>query len=312
MEAVAERAAEDLPVHPSPFREGTLACTGIEFCKLAIVDTKGRAQELYRELDCGWVECGGIRLACTPEREQEIHRQVAWARTFGLPLELIAAEEAREKFPLMVTDGVRVGSFLPTDGYLDPSLLTHALAEKARKGGAKIFTHTRVTAIGVERGRVTSVETEWGTIECEVVVNAGGMYAAEIGRMARKVAAGLPAGATEKQKLAALERHLFREKGFHGSRGDYYNRSNSYLSEVIDDREGLPITLSVLYLELARRLERETGGDPAQIIDRAYRLALGRAPTDEEQKLSVEYLREQPLAEFALALFNLNGFLYVP
>src|SRR3954454_20322505 len=38
--------------------------------------------ELYRTLDCGWVECGGIRLACTPEREQEIHRQVAWARTF--------------------------------------------------------------------------------------------------------------------------------------------------------------------------------------------------------------------------------------
>src|SRR5205807_5544908 len=46
--------------------------------------------ELYRELDCGWVECGGIRLACTPEREEEVLRQVAWARTFGLPLELIS------------------------------------------------------------------------------------------------------------------------------------------------------------------------------------------------------------------------------
>ena len=48
---VAELAAEDLPVHPSPFREGTMACTGIEFCKLAIVETKARAQALYRELD---------------------------------------------------------------------------------------------------------------------------------------------------------------------------------------------------------------------------------------------------------------------
>jgi glycine/D-amino acid oxidase-like deaminating enzyme len=140
--------------------------------------------ELYRTLDCGWAECGGIRLACTPEREQEIHRQVAWARTFGLPLELISAQEAQERFPLMVTDGVRVGSFLPTDGYLDPSQLTYALADGARAGGARIFTHTRVNAIGVERGAVRSVETEWGTIECEVVVNAGGMYAAEIGRMA--------------------------------------------------------------------------------------------------------------------------------
>ena len=63
--------------------------------------------ELYRRLkdesdfDPGWTECGGLRLACTPEREQEIHRQVAWAQTFGLPLELLSATEAQERFPLM-------------------------------------------------------------------------------------------------------------------------------------------------------------------------------------------------------------------
>jgi len=146
--------------------------------------------ELYRrlaaesEFDPGWVECGGIRLACTPEREQEIHRQVAWAKTFGLPLELISPQEAQERFPLMVTDGVRVASFLPTDGYLDPSQLTYALADGARRGGVQIFTHTRVEGIDVEDGAVTRVRTEWGDIECEVVVNAGGMYAAEIGRLA--------------------------------------------------------------------------------------------------------------------------------
>jgi 4-methylaminobutanoate oxidase (formaldehyde-forming) len=140
--------------------------------------------ELYRTLDCGWVECGGIRLACTPEREEEVHRQVAWARTFGLPLQLVSAGEARELFPLMVTDGVRVGSYLPTDGYLDPSQLTYALAEGAREGGARIFTHTRVTGIDVRDGAVRGVSTEWGDIEAEVVVNAGGMYAAEIGRLA--------------------------------------------------------------------------------------------------------------------------------
>src|SRR3954468_16069539 len=140
--------------------------------------------ELYRTLDCGWVECGGIRLACTAEREEEVHRQVAWARTFGLPLELVSAEEARDLFPLMVTDGVRVGSYLPTDGYLDPSQLTYALAEGARTAGARIFTHTRVTGIDVRDGRVRAVETEWGDVECEIVVDAAGMYAAEIARMA--------------------------------------------------------------------------------------------------------------------------------
>lgn len=145
--------------------------------------------ELYGELDCGWVQCGGIRLACTPEREQEVLRQVAWAKTFGLPLELISADEAREMFPLMDTAGVRCGSYLASDGYLDPSLLTMALAEGARAGGARIFTHTRVTAIDVDEQvpghpRVRGVQTEWGPIEAEVVVNAGGMFAAEIGRMA--------------------------------------------------------------------------------------------------------------------------------
>lgn len=146
--------------------------------------------ELYRTLDCGWVQCGGIRLACTPEREQEVMRQVAWAKTFGLPLELISAEQARELFPLMSTDGVRCASYLPSDGYLDPSLLTTALADGARAGGCRIFTHTRVTGIDVDRAgladsaRVRGVQTEWGPIEAEVVVDAGGMFAAEIGRLA--------------------------------------------------------------------------------------------------------------------------------
>src|SRR5579859_2030641 len=146
--------------------------------------------ELYRRLaaetdtDPGWVECGGIRLACTPEREQELDRQVAWARTFGLPLERISPSEAQELFPLMVCDGVRAASYLPTDGYLDPSQLTYALAGGARRGGAQIFTHTRVNAIDVGDGRVRGVRTEWGDIEAEIVVNAGGMYAAQIGRLA--------------------------------------------------------------------------------------------------------------------------------
>jgi serine protease Do len=79
-------------------------------------------------------------------------------------------------------------------------------------------------------------------------------YRGEVERMAKKVASSLKKGASEQDKLDALDRFLFRERGFHGSRGDYYNRSNSYLSEVIDDREGLPLTLAILYLELAKRL----------------------------------------------------------
>jgi regulator of sirC expression with transglutaminase-like and TPR domain len=80
------------------------------------------------------------------------------------------------------------------------------------------------------------------------------VYRREIERMARDLNASISPDSDEAAKLAALNKYLFTERGFHGSRGDYYNRTNSYLNEVIDDREGLPITLSVLYMELARRL----------------------------------------------------------
>jgi glycine cleavage system aminomethyltransferase T/glycine/D-amino acid oxidase-like deaminating enzyme len=142
--------------------------------------------ELYRELgeDCGWIECGGIRLASSEERMEELRRQAGWAKTFGLPLELISADEARELFPLLSTEGVLGAALLPTDGYLDPSQLTFALAERAREGGVAIHTNARVTGIDSERGRVTRVRTERGNIEAENVVIAGGMFAAELGRLA--------------------------------------------------------------------------------------------------------------------------------
>jgi S1-C subfamily serine protease/regulator of sirC expression with transglutaminase-like and TPR domain len=79
-------------------------------------------------------------------------------------------------------------------------------------------------------------------------------YQAEVERMAKKAAEGLPKDAADEAKLKALDTFFFEKRGFHGSRGDYYSRSNSYLNEVIDDREGIPITLSVLYMDLARRL----------------------------------------------------------
>jgi serine protease Do len=77
---------------------------------------------------------------------------------------------------------------------------------------------------------------------------------AEVERLAASVAARLPEDADPAARLAMLEKVLFEELGFHGSRGDYYNRSNSYVNEVLDDREGIPITLAVVYIELARRL----------------------------------------------------------
>lgn len=140
--------------------------------------------ELYRTLDAGWTECGGIKLASTPERMAEIRRQIGWARTFGLPLEEISVAEAVTLFPLMDPEGVVGAAYLPTDGQIDPSQLCYALATRAREGGATLRTRTRVLGIETAGGRVTGVRTDQGDIDCEIVVNCGGMFAAEIGRMA--------------------------------------------------------------------------------------------------------------------------------
>jgi hypothetical protein len=61
----------------------------------------------------------------------------------------------------------------------------------------------------------------------------------------------------------------------------------------------------------AERLQSEVGADPEQLVERAYRIATGRMPTEAERKPAVEFLKTQPLSEFALAIFNLNDFLYV-
>ena len=79
-------------------------------------------------------------------------------------------------------------------------------------------------------------------------------YRRQVDRIAGELAAKVTKDMDDKAKLALLNRHLFTENGFHGSRSDYYNKANSYLNEVLDDREGLPITLSILYMELGRRL----------------------------------------------------------
>ena len=150
---------------------------------------------LYAELkeltgnDPGWHQLGGLRLASSQPRLEEIRRQAAWAKTFGLPMEIVSAEEAQERFPPMSTEGVLAAAFIPDDGYLDPSQLTFSLADAARRVGAQIETRVRVTGIETKDGRVAAVETDAGRIECEVVVNAAGMYAPELARM---VGVGLP------------------------------------------------------------------------------------------------------------------------
>ncbi len=157
---------------------------------LSLTQMMMNSVDLYRNLkdevglETGWHEVGSLRLASSQERMEELTRQAAWAKTFGLPLELISPEDAQRMFPPMTIEGVVGAAYLSTDGYIDPSQLTYALVEGARRRGAEICEDTRVTGIEVSDGQVRRVLTDRGEISTQLVVNAGGMFAPEIGRMA--------------------------------------------------------------------------------------------------------------------------------
>ncbi len=151
--------------------------------------------ELYRRLlddtgrDPGWKPVGSLRVASSTARLEELRRQEAFTRRFGLDVELLGPREARSKFPLMTEAALEGALWVPGDGHVDPAGLTHALAAGAKARGVSVRTGERVVSITVTRGRVAAVVTERETIACEAVVNAGGIWAAEIGRM---VGVGIP------------------------------------------------------------------------------------------------------------------------
>jgi 4-methylaminobutanoate oxidase (formaldehyde-forming) len=134
--------------------------------------------------DPGWHPVGSLRLASSPARVEDLRRQVAWAKTFGLPLQSIGIQEAMELFPVMETEGLLGAIHLPTDGWIDPSGLTQALAAAARGRGASIRTGVRVLDIETRNGRVAEVITDHGRIRADVVVNAAGIWAGRVGAMA--------------------------------------------------------------------------------------------------------------------------------
>ncbi|MCU1393765.1 MAG: putative sarcosine dehydrogenase [Ilumatobacteraceae bacterium] len=150
-----------------------------------------------------WHQVGSLRLACSPDRVLELRRLATMAKSFGLPMEIISPDAAQALFPLMSTEDVLAAAFLPTDGYIDPASVTQAIAKGARNRGAQIHENTRVETITVDGRRITTVtvvqaDGNRADIECEIVVNAAGMWGLEVGRMA---GARIPAFAVEHQYI---------------------------------------------------------------------------------------------------------------
>ncbi len=152
------------------------------------------SQELYGNLETetgvatGFKRVGSITAALTEERKEEIFRQAAMARAFGVEVEEISPKEVKERYEHLNIDGVTAGVYLPLDGQGDPANITLALAKGARQNGAPVIERTAVTKINRDGRRVKSVDwnndTETGTIDCDMIVNCGGMWGHEVGRMA--------------------------------------------------------------------------------------------------------------------------------
>lgn len=152
------------------------------------------SQELYGSLEAetgvatGFRRCGSITVALTDARKEEILRQAAMARAFGVEVEEISPNEVKERYEHINIDGVTAGVYLPKDGQGDPANIALALAKGARLKGALIKENVKVTKINKDGRRVTGVEwqrgEETGQIEADYVVNCAGMWSHEVGKMA--------------------------------------------------------------------------------------------------------------------------------
>ena len=152
------------------------------------------SQELYGSLEeetgvaTGFRRVGSITVALTDERREEILRQAAMARAFGVDVEEISPSEVKTRYPHLNTDGVRGAVYLDKDGQGDPGNIALALAKGARRRGAVIAERTKATGVTRQGRRVTGVDWQredgsQGHIAAEHVVNCAGMWGRELGAM---------------------------------------------------------------------------------------------------------------------------------
>jgi 4-methylaminobutanoate oxidase (formaldehyde-forming) len=147
-------------------------------------------RDLYERLgeetgqDTGFKAVGYLQIASNPDRVNSLRRRVDFSRGLGVYTEEISAAEVKKMWPLFQTEDIFAGFYTADDGRTNPVDTTMSLAIGARMGGARILEETKVTGITQEKGRVSGVVTDKGVIEAEYVVNCGGMWARELGKMA--------------------------------------------------------------------------------------------------------------------------------
>ncbi|MDI7258807.1 MAG: FAD-dependent oxidoreductase [Thermodesulfobacteriota bacterium] len=148
------------------------------------LESKTFYESLSDELgeDVEYEQDGGMIIAETEEEVEYISSLVKRQREMGLSLRLLETREIKELQPAF-SESVIASTFCPMDGTVNPLKVTFAYARAARRYGARLHTFAGVSAIKVSKGKVTEVTTDMGTTRTELIVNAAGVWAPEVGRM---------------------------------------------------------------------------------------------------------------------------------
>ncbi|MCC5965344.1 MAG: GcvT family protein [Natronohydrobacter sp.] len=199
---------------------------------------------LYEELEkmtgqsCGLHLVGGVQMADSPERLDWLRMAHARGRYLGMETEIITPSEAKAMFPLMDESHFVGALWDPVEGHLDPSGTTHAYAKAAKMLGAKIELRNPVKELTQDPDGTWNVITENGTYRCEHVVNAGGLWARELGRM---VGLELPVLAMEHMYL--LTEPMPEVIEFNASMGRELIHVIDFKGEIYTRQEGQGILL---------------------------------------------------------------------
>ncbi|QCC49061.1 FAD-dependent oxidoreductase (plasmid) [Halobellus limi] len=142
------------------------------------------SRDIYREFGV-FTNSGGIEVARTEERMEELKRRVVSAKAFGEDAELLTPEEVEELVPYVNTDIIKGGFYSTDAGTCDPLRAGELYRQQAKDAGAlRTAPNTEVTDLRVEDGEITAVETEKGTVEADEVVIAAGLWSPKIADMA--------------------------------------------------------------------------------------------------------------------------------
>ena len=153
-----------------------------------ITKLRNYSLNLYKQLEqetglsTGLKQNGSLTVATTPERLEELKRQVTFAQRFDIEAKEVNKEEIKDIYPLINIDDLVGGVFIKRDGQADPVGVANVLAKAAKQNGAKIIEKCPVKKIITKNNKIIGVETNFGKIECEYVVLATGMWSRQIAK----------------------------------------------------------------------------------------------------------------------------------